>query len=87
MSSREQIFTETGLLLQSGRALVLATDGGGEWQLDAGLHDRRLLGQHVQVVGRRSGFDRLDVTSIVNVRAGEAIPRRAYQFRTAERAD
>jgi len=54
----------TGLLLESGLYPTLRVDDGGEWRLDIGQRYRHLLGLRVRVMGRRSGFDMLDVERI-----------------------
>ena len=44
--------------LERGRVgLVLRADGGGTWELDAGGRAHRLVGQEVEVVGQRAGFN------------------------------
>lgn len=54
----------TGILLESRGLPVLRVDDGGEWRLDIGQRYRDLLGLRVQVTGKRSGFDLLDVERI-----------------------
>lgn len=54
----------TGILLEARGAPVLRVDDGGEWRLDIGKRYRDLLGLRVQVTGKRSGFDLLDVERI-----------------------
>lgn len=55
---------ETGILLEGPFGLILRRDDGGEWQLDAPVHARRLLGQRVRLEGVRDGFDLLAVQTI-----------------------
>lgn len=44
--------------LERGRVgLILRTEGGGTWELDAGGRAHRLVGQPVEVVGQRAGFN------------------------------
>lgn len=44
--------------LEHGRfGLVLRAEGGGIWELDAGRRAHRLVGQQVEVVGQRAGFN------------------------------
>lgn len=37
--------------------LILRAEGGGTWELDVGPRVRRLVGQQVEVVGQRAGFN------------------------------
>lgn len=46
-----------GRLEQGPLGLILRVDGGSTWELDAGPRARRLVGQQVEVVGQRTGFD------------------------------
>ena len=52
-----------GLLLRNGRSLILRTDDGGEWRLDAPSGAGKLVGRRVRVTGTRDGFDLLAVRS------------------------
>lgn len=46
--------------LERGRVgLVLRADGGGTWELDAEGRAHRLVGQEVEVVGHRAGFNEI----------------------------
>jgi len=54
----------TGVLLDNGLYPILRVRDGGEWRLDITGRYLQLLGQHVKVIGRRSGFDLLDVDRI-----------------------
>lgn len=54
----------TGVLLDNGPYPILRVFDGGEWRLDIVGRYRQLLGKHVRVIGRRSGFDLLDVDRI-----------------------
>lgn len=56
---------ESGVLIEDANQLLLQRDHGGYWRLDAPRRSRRLLGQRVQICGTRTGFDWLDVESIV----------------------
>lgn len=58
---------ETGILMREGPWLVLCRDKGGRWRLDADLGADRLIGRRVRVVGTRSGFDLLDVRSVMAI--------------------
>lgn len=54
-----------GLLLRDARGyMVLRVDDGGEWRLNANRKTADLIGNRVRVLGVRSGFDILEVTSI-----------------------
>lgn len=53
-----------GLLMTSGRGLLLSLADGGIWALDADANANQFLGQHVIIEGIRSGFDRIDVAWI-----------------------
>lgn len=59
---------ETGWLNDDRGQLVLRRDGGGQWCLDMGWlltwRTRKLVGKRVRVVGVRSNFDLLAVSSI-----------------------
>jgi len=59
---------ETGWLNDNGGQWVLRVEGGGQWQLDVGLwtawRSRNLIGKRVRVIGKRAGFDLLDVDRI-----------------------
>ena len=59
---------ETGWLNENGGQWVLRRDEGGRWRLDVGFwmarRTRKLLGKRVRIVGKRSGFDLLDVDRI-----------------------
>lgn len=63
----------TGTLEQGPTGLVLRTDGGGTWELDATRQARKLVGARVEVVGRRSGFNGLACEQIWP--AGQPRPR------------
>ncbi len=56
----------TGLLVTDGHGFALDVDGGGRWRLD--VRDDRvaawLAGLRVTVIGRRAGFDLLEVDAI-----------------------
>lgn len=54
----------TGLLLTSGRAVILRVDDGGEWRLDLRGSYHRLLSRRVRVRGVRSDFDLIGVDRI-----------------------
>lgn len=57
-----------GLLVAEGPVgLSLRVDGGGTWQIDGGASVRKMVNQRVRVEGTRSGFDMLDVATIVTV--------------------
>lgn len=59
-----------GLLISNGHGgLELRIDQGGTWRLDAGAKAFALVGRRVVVEGVRSGFDLLDVTSVVELGA------------------
>jgi hypothetical protein len=62
----------TGVLGWQRGILVLRQDDGAQWRLDSGVflwfRARRLIGQHVRVVGFRSGFNALDVKRLEVVR-------------------
>ncbi len=54
-----------GLLVADRRGgLILRTDGGGTWRLDAADEARLLIDRRVRVAGVRSGFDLLDATRV-----------------------
>ena len=59
---------ETGWLNDDRGQLILRRDGGGRWRLDMGWlltwRTRNLLGKRVRVIGIRSDFDLLAVSSI-----------------------
>ncbi|MDF2496209.1 DUF5818 domain-containing protein [Sphingomonas sp.] len=59
---------ETGWLNEQAGERLLRRDGGGTWRLEMGLRaywrSRRLLGQRVQVVGKRIDFDVLAVEQL-----------------------
>lgn len=46
-----------GRLEQGPMGLILRAEGGGTWELDTGPRARRLVGQQVEVVGHRAGFN------------------------------
>lgn len=46
-----------GRLERGSVGLVLRAEGGGTWELDAGGRAHRLVGQQVEVVGQRAGFN------------------------------
>lgn len=46
-----------GRLEQGRLGLILRADGGGIWEIDAGPRARHLVGQQVEVVGQRAGFN------------------------------
>lgn len=48
-----------GRLGQGRFGLVLHAEAGGTWELDAGGRAHRLVGQQVEVVGQRAGFNGL----------------------------
>lgn len=54
---------ETGIIAREHGQLVLLRDDGGRWRLDAPSHAQEYVGRRMRVVGIRSGFDLLDVTS------------------------
>lgn len=56
----------TGLLVVAGRGYALDVDGGGRWRLDVrdDREARRLAGRRVAVIGRRAGFDLLEVETL-----------------------
>lgn len=54
----------TGRLLESRYGLVLQTDDGGEFVLDAGRSARKFLGLRVTIEGCRAGFNLIDVDRI-----------------------
>lgn len=60
-----QQIEEIGWLNESGGHWVLRRDGGGRWRLDVGFglawRSRKLIGQRVRLIGKRAGFDLLDV--------------------------
>ncbi len=53
-----------GILLDTGIYPTLRVSGGGEWRLDMSGRHRRLFGQRVRVIGKRSEFDMIDVERI-----------------------
>ena len=59
---------ETGWLNEDAGQLLLRRDEGGRWRLDVGFwlgwRTRKLIGRRVRIIGKRSGFDLLDVISI-----------------------
>ena len=55
---------ETGVIVRDGAQLVLLRDDGGRWRLDAPQYADEHIGRRARVVGVRSGFDLLDVTSV-----------------------
>ncbi|KXU30640.1 MULTISPECIES: DUF5818 domain-containing protein [Sphingobium] len=59
---------ETGWLNETSGNWSLRRDEGGRWRLDVGFwtawRSRKLIGKRVRVVGKRSGFDLLDVERI-----------------------
>ena len=62
-----------GMLVREPAGLVLRVDGGGYWQLDQVHRARDLIGQRVEVVGHRVGFNDIACDSVW--RAGEPRPR------------
>lgn len=58
------VHTETGWLVLKGNETVLLRDGGGVYRLDGWSRTEPYIGLHVQIVGRRSGFDMIDVAMI-----------------------
>lgn len=56
--------TLEGLLLEDGRQPVLRVDDGGMWRVEMARSARRLLGQRVQVIGTRDGFDLIAATRV-----------------------
>lgn len=56
---------ESGLLVKEGNALLLQRDDGGYWRLEAPRKAYRLVGQRVELVGSRCGFDELIVERII----------------------
>lgn len=63
----------TGTLEQGPTGLVLRTDGGATWELDATRKARKLVGARIKIIGQRSGFNGLVYDQIW--RAGEPRPR------------
>lgn len=59
---------ETGWLNDDNGQWLLRRDEGGRWRLEVGLlmtwRSRKLVGKRVRIVGKRSGFDWLDVERI-----------------------
>lgn len=70
MSSAQHLI---GTLEQGPTGLVLRTDGGATWELDATRKARKLVGARVEIVGQRSEFNGLVYDQIW--RAGEPRPR------------
>lgn len=54
----------SGLLLDDGCSLVLRTDDGGTWRLEAMQSHAGLVGCRVMVTGIRDGFDLIAVMRI-----------------------
>jgi hypothetical protein len=54
---------DTGILLRDG-GLVLKRDAGGTWRLDLKRIPLDLIGGRVRIIGKRSGFDLVDVDRI-----------------------
>lgn len=65
---RETRHDETGWLNESDGQWILRRDEGGRWRLEVGFWkawaNRKLVGKRVRIVGRRVGFDLLDVEKI-----------------------
>ena len=57
--------TLSGTLRWNGRCYILEIDNGGYWLLDTSKSYRRLVDYKVTVEGTRSGFNLLDVRSLV----------------------
>jgi len=62
-----------GILVREASGLVLRVDGGGYWQVHQAGKVHGLIGQHVEVVGYRIGFN--DIACDCIWRAGEPQPR------------
>lgn len=60
---RGTLIDETGLLLRD-RGLVLQRDAGGTWRLDVNRIRVDMIGTRVRIIGKRSGFDLVDVERI-----------------------
>jgi len=63
-----------GRLEKGSFGLILRADGGGTWELDTGHRAHRLVGQQVEVVGQRAGFNALVCDQVWP--AGTPRPRR-----------
>ena len=75
---RGTLHIETGTLGWDARNRlhVLQMPGGGYWHLDMPGRTRRLIGREVTIEGMRSGFNLLDVSSVLAV-DGRPTARRA----------
>ena len=58
---------EFGILVRDGDLIYLQREAGGHWQIDAPDQTVELLGRRVQVIGVRTGFDRLTTKQITPV--------------------
>ena len=63
-----------GVIKQRPIGLVLTADGGGEWELGHSRAARKLIGQRVEMAGRRTGFGELSCEQVW--REGQTPPRK-----------
>ena len=63
-----------GVIKQRPIGLVLIADGAGEWELGHSRAARKLIGQRVEVAGRRTGFGELSCEQVW--REGQTPPRK-----------
>lgn len=65
-------YFEEGLLVinHNNGALALHRDDGGVWQLDANAAIFKFVGHRVCIIGRRAGFDLLEVQRVELASAG-----------------